>query len=322
MKVHHKNWVYVLMNYVSLPVLYLFLYGKPYQTGFFCDDETLSYPSRPDTVSTPVLVAAGFSLSVLLVVLVEVLNCLDNKCRRPCQRASDILYCMKSYCVFLIGFLIQELVVDVVKNKMGVLRPNFFDVCKPQFNRTLCPGHIREYTCMGTDTDKELRSSRQSFPSGHSALSMYIAAYFCIYIQTRLWIRFSRLLKFFLQFGLVLIAILCGLGRIKDNKHHPYDVITGFILGITVAVFVHVMIGMKIVKTSVNKDRTTLQMLDKSPDCCCTCEQTSDLEQQTPSPLLQNEYLQETGRNSSSAKLVMLQNDERNMLVPVTSEII
>ncbi|XP_053395888.1 phospholipid phosphatase 1-like [Mercenaria mercenaria] len=308
---------------VSLLVLYLFLFGKPYETGFFCDDKSLSYPSIPETISTPVLVAAGFTFSILLVVLVEGLNCCDNKCLRTCRRSTDLVFCVKSYIVFLIGFLVQELVVDAVKNKMGVLRPNFFDVCKPQFNRTSCPGYISNYTCTGNEENKELRSSRQSFPSGHSAFSMYIAIYFCIYIENRLQIKFSRLLKFFLQSGLVFIAILCGLGRIKDNKHHPSDVIAGYILGIGVAVFVHLVIGRTFMKAAGVKERTTLQTKNKTCDCCCTCENSSDLDPQTPAPLLQNEYFQniENGKHSSSTKLIALQNNNHRN-TSMTSEIV
>jgi hypothetical protein len=44
------------------------------------------------------------------------------------------------YAIFLVGFIIQQGVVEVIKSRMGVLRPNFFDVCKPHFNVSLCPG--------------------------------------------------------------------------------------------------------------------------------------------------------------------------------------
>jgi phosphatidate phosphatase len=61
---------------------------------------------------------------------------------------------------------------------------------------------------------------------------------FQIYIEKRLQIRFSKLLKLFLQTGLIFAAILCGLGRIIDNKHHPSDVLAGFVLGSIVAIVV------------------------------------------------------------------------------------
>lgn len=40
-----------------------------------------------------------------------------------------------------------------------------------------------------------------------------------------------------MQFALAFLALLCGQGRIRDNKHHPSDVIAGWILGCGVAVF-------------------------------------------------------------------------------------
>lgn len=41
--------------------------------------------------------------------------------------------------------------------------------------------YISEYVCTNTEVSAtELRDIRQSFPSGHSSFSMYIAAYFCV----------------------------------------------------------------------------------------------------------------------------------------------
>lgn len=43
--------------------------------------------------------------------------------------------------------------------------------------------------------------------------------------------RGARLLRPLLQFLLVMIAVYTGLSRISDYRHHPTDVITGFIQG-------------------------------------------------------------------------------------------
>jgi len=43
------------------------LRGHPYERGFICDDPSLSLPYRPDTISTPVLIIAGFSASLFAV---------------------------------------------------------------------------------------------------------------------------------------------------------------------------------------------------------------------------------------------------------------
>lgn len=61
---------------------------------------------------------------------------------------------------------------------------------------------------------------------------------FQLYLNDRLQLFYSRVLKFFLQSGLLLLSLVCGLLRVYDNKHHLSDVIAGFAIGITVAVAV------------------------------------------------------------------------------------
>lgn len=297
---------------VALPVLYLFVAGKPYVQGFVCDDPRLSYPYKPDTVSTPVLIVVGLVTSIAVLVVVEVLNCADSKCRRACRSPGGITYCVKSYAVFLVGFIIQELFVDAIKNNLGVLRPNFFDVCRPEFNKTFCPGYITEYACTTDDHNAdEILKSRQSFPSGHSAFSMYIALYFSVYIQRALQIQFSRILKLLLQCALIFAAIICGLGRIKDNKHHPSDVIAGFFIGSSVALIVQwKVVDKKVSNFNKVSPSTAFKLENKtnrnaSRNCCRACAQPEDeSEPQSPSSLLTHEFFTDvrTGQTTQSCK--------------------
>ena len=48
--------------------------------------------------------------------------------------------------------------------------------------------------------------------------------------------KFSRLLRPFLQVGFIWVALGTSVSRISDYKHHPSDVLTGALLGVTVAV--------------------------------------------------------------------------------------
>ncbi|XP_045157242.2 phospholipid phosphatase 1-like [Mercenaria mercenaria] len=262
---------------VAVSVLFLFLHGTPYKRGFYCGDVTLSFPFKQDTLSTPLLLMSGVIVSVVVVVITEVLNHIDTKCRQQCVSAASVVYCVKSYAIFLAGFILQQLVVEVVKNRTGVLRPNFFDVCKPQFNTSLCPSYITRYTCTGDD-QKEIRNSRLSFPSGHSSLSMYIAVFFCMYIENRLQISFSRILKLFLQASLILMAILCGVDRIIDNKHHPSDVAAGFLLGVIVAVVMYHQVCWKYYKTT---EEMQLHCNENRSCGCCGFLQSPNIEVQT-----------------------------------------
>ncbi|WAR23794.1 PLPP1-like protein [Mya arenaria] len=293
---------------VGIPVLFLFLRGTPFERGFLCDDPGLSLPYRPETVSTSVLIIAGLSVSIFV-------------------NAEGLVYCVRGYSVFLVGFVLQQLIVEFVKNQLGSLRPNFFDVCRPNFNRSLCPGYISEFTCTGSEHGaEEIRDSRQSFPSGHSSLSMYIAIYFSFYIQRRLQVTFSRTLKIFLQFGLVFLSLICGLGRIQDNKHHPADVIVGFLLGSSTAILVFHFVGIKVLTHFDDSDDLPSRSTNEPQDCCA-CRVTTPIivEPQTPAPLLPNEYFSGMSncngsvlRHTCNLKLNDLPNVRRHMSTPIT----
>ncbi|XP_060554223.1 phospholipid phosphatase 1-like [Ruditapes philippinarum] len=290
----------VLWLAVAIPVLILFLYGTPHERGFLCDDPSLSFPYKTPTLSTSSLLIVSAIVPLLVVFFIEVVNCIDKKCRSQFFTSGMVLYIVNMYAIFLVGFIIQQGVVEVIKSRMGVLRPNFFDVCKPHFNVSLCPGYITKYTCTGSDL-MEIRDSRLSFPSGHSSLAMYIAVFFCVYIDDRLQIINSNILKPFLQSGLVFIAVLCGVDRIMDNKHHPSDVVAGFVLGVVVGLAVYYKIARNVLPVNETPDKSDKHVIrareareSRVSRDCYTYDESQEMEPQSPLPLLQHENLDDT----------------------------
>lgn len=61
---------------------------------------------------------------------------------------------------------------------------------------------------------------------------------FQFYLQARLTWRGARLLRPALQFFLVLLAVYTGLTRISDYRHHPSDVLAGYVQGALTAYWV------------------------------------------------------------------------------------
>ncbi|XP_056132807.1 LOW QUALITY PROTEIN: phospholipid phosphatase 3, partial [Lampris incognitus] len=55
------------------------------------------------------------------------------------------------------------------------------------------------------------------------------------YLQSRFTWRGARLLRPLLQFTLLMMAFYTGLSRVSDHKHHPTDVLAGFVQGALVA---------------------------------------------------------------------------------------
>ena len=74
--------------------------------------------------------------------------------------------------------------------------------------------------------------------------------------------KFSRLLRPFLQVGFIWVALGTSVSRISDYKHHPSDVLTGALLGVTVAVLTvkHFMF------CKYNCERTDLLQLSLGPE--------------------------------------------------------
>nr|QFF91270.1 phospholipid phosphatase 1 isoform 2 [Potamotrygon motoro] len=211
---------------------------KPYQRGFYCDDETISYPFRNSTVTSTVLYSVGFTLPISAIIIGEICSVHWNQLRSDSFIGNSYLATVyKAVGTFLFGAAASQSLTDIAKYSIGRLRPHFLDVCQPiwaEFNCTT--GYITKFTCQG---DKELANeARLSFFSGHSSFSMYCMMFLALYLQARMVGDWSRLLRPTLQFGLIATSVYVGLSRVSDYKHHWSDVLTGLIEGAIAAILV------------------------------------------------------------------------------------
>uniref|UniRef100_A0A3B3ZZU0 Phospholipid phosphatase 3 n=1 Tax=Periophthalmus magnuspinnatus TaxID=409849 RepID=A0A3B3ZZU0_9GOBI len=208
----------------------------PYRRGFYCSDESIRYPQKKgDTISDAVLCAVGILIAIFSIVIGE------------CYRIHQLHEGTKSFIgnpyvaalykqmgVFIFGCAISQSFTDIAKVSVGRMRPHFLDVCKPDFSTIDCSlGYITQYTCTGKES--EVQEARKSFFSGHASFSMYTMLYLAFYLQSRFTWRGARLLRPLLQFTLLMMAFYTGLSRVSDHKHHPTDVLAGFVQGALVA---------------------------------------------------------------------------------------
>ncbi|XP_041358648.1 phospholipid phosphatase 3-like [Gigantopelta aegis] len=241
----------------------------------------------------------GLGIPVTMILLTELVRVADQNGSDKRNRM-DWLMALKGISFFLFGVMVTEAFTEVIKHSIGRLRPNFFDVCKPEFNNINCSTrYITEYTCMNTEfSEREIRESRLSFPSGHASFGMFCAVYTALYLQARFLFGSSVLTKPTLQAGLVLVAVWCGMTRITDHKHFSADVVTGFTLGTIVAWLVFY----KVAWLSLRTVRFTLFPRSFSV--------SSNSEPQTPDPLLRestnqfNVYLDDPMKVDRSKSLV------------------
>ncbi|KAK9956131.1 hypothetical protein ABG768_013885 [Culter alburnus] len=208
---------------------------QPYQRGFYCADDSIRYAYKSSTVPSSVLTAVGLLLPIASIVIGE------------CYRIHYLNQGSKSFVgnpyvstlyrqvgVFIFGCAVSQSFTDIAKVSVGRMRPHFLDVCQPDYSSINCSlGYITQYICRG-DASK-VQEARKSFFSGHASFSMYTMLYLSFYLQSRFTWRGARLLRPLLQFTLLMMAFYTGLSRVSDHKHHPTDVLAGFVQGALVA---------------------------------------------------------------------------------------
>ncbi|PSN49334.1 putative phosphatidate phosphatase [Blattella germanica] len=203
---------------IGFPILLFFLFGQPYKRGFYCDDESLMHPFKESTISSLVLYLVGMMLLIELVhyrrTNNHVVRTLFGKNIHPW-----VWNCYKVIGVFGFGMACSQLTTDIAKYTVGRLRPHFFAVCAPEIDCTK-------------------QENQLSFPSGHSSFSAYTMIFLVLYIQTRFTWEGSRLLRHFLQYLCLMLAMGTALSRISDYKHHWSDVLAGSLQGALVAILV------------------------------------------------------------------------------------
>lgn len=206
----------------------------PYRRGFFCGDSSITYPFvEREAIPDVLLIAGGIAITGLTIALGE---CYRVRFRGVHSRAfvrNRYVSCLyKELGSFLFGCCVGQSLTNMAKLSVGRLRPNFLSVCNITYASINCtPGsYVHQVTCSPIKPKME-EEARKSFFSGHASFAMYTMLYLAFYLQARLSWRGARLLRPLIQFLLVMIAIYTGLTRISDYRHHPSDVVTGFIQG-------------------------------------------------------------------------------------------
>uniref|UniRef100_A0A3Q0S3U2 Phospholipid phosphatase 1 n=1 Tax=Amphilophus citrinellus TaxID=61819 RepID=A0A3Q0S3U2_AMPCI len=219
----------------GVPFAILNVRHSPFRRGFFCNDDSIKYPFKDDTISYELL--GGVMIPVTMIVG-ECLLVHLNRIKSKSSFGSYVARVYKAVGTFLFGAAMSQSLTDIAKYSIGRLRPHFLDVCKPDWKQINCSAgtYIENFTCTGDPT--KVNEGRLSFYSGHSSFSMYCMLFLALYLQARLQADWARLLRPTLQFFLIAASVFTGLSRVSDYKHHWSDVLTGLIQGALMALLV------------------------------------------------------------------------------------
>ncbi|KAK2880129.1 hypothetical protein FQN49_000543 [Arthroderma sp. PD_2] len=239
-----------ISDYVILIALIVGFYildrVEPFHQPFALQNYTLHYPyAVKERVSIPLALAISGGFPILVIIIYTIvldglfshskpLNHATGKRRLTGKyRFKDRLWELNCG---ILGLVLAQgaafVITGALKNACGKPRPDFIDRCQPRsFDEQ--PEHgLSDYTIC-TQTDHEiLKDGFRSFPSGHSSSSFAGLFYLSMYLAGKLHVMDSRgeVWKAFMV--PTLSAGLVAASRIMDARHHPFDVISGSLLGI------------------------------------------------------------------------------------------
>ncbi|XP_066582230.1 phospholipid phosphatase 1-like isoform X2 [Prorops nasuta] len=210
------------------------------QLGFFCNDPKIAHKFRGDTIPFTLLLFGCTIVPFLMVGVIEYKYHASDSCNP--LGGSRTRQIWSWYGHYLVGLTILALVCEIMKVLIGEPRPHFLDTCKPR-EAVNCTtnSYIDKFTCTNNlDTYWFVSDASRSFPSGHSALSVYSSFFLAWYLEKRLPTGIV-LLKPWLQCLVCLWCVTCSLTRITDKRHHWWDVLSGIVMGLTFSAFVVIL---------------------------------------------------------------------------------
>ncbi|XP_014007373.2 phospholipid phosphatase 2 isoform X1 [Salmo salar] len=232
--VHKKNMLILVdvlcVVVAALPSAVLTLMFSPYQRGIYCDDESIRYPYRRDTISHRAMAAVTIPSSIVIITTGEAYLVYSKRLHSNSNFNQYMSALYKVVGTFLFGAAVSQSLTDLAKFTIGRPRPNFLSVCNP----TVCSGYMLQLNCTGNP--QNVTESRLSFYSGHSAFGMYSMLFLALYVQARMQGKWTRLVRPTVQFFLVSFAVYVGYTRVSDYKHHWSDVLVGLLQGTLIAV--------------------------------------------------------------------------------------
>lgn len=242
------NFILNIFTAIVLVVVFVVLEVYPivpaFHRGFYCNDDTINKPYlEKETISTSTLIVT----SVLLVIILATICELTKRCRKtaPTQPQNVVLIRRKfpawicrllsRISLIIIGLLMTLIVVDIGKKLIGRLRPHFLTVCQPDTNLYNCTdGYITADVCTNPDI-AVVAEARLSFPSGHAAMSAFVAVVLALYIEYT--VKVGSLFKPLVQYMLLCVGLAGALSRIPDYYHHWSDVLVGLFIGVAHALY-------------------------------------------------------------------------------------
>ncbi|OXV06408.1 hypothetical protein Egran_05824 [Elaphomyces granulatus] len=141
----------------------------------------------------------------------------------------------------ILGLLLSQslafIITQVLKNATGKPRPDLIDRCQPEASSEALKPFSLSNSSICTGDHAILKDGFRSWPSGHSSSSFAGLFYLSLFLCGKMHVLDNRgeVWKTIIVMIPCLAAALIAVSRIMDARHHPFDVISGSLLGVFMA---------------------------------------------------------------------------------------
>ncbi|MFT7815652.1 phospholipid phosphatase 1 isoform X2 [Arapaima gigas] len=144
-----------LLPLAGLPFATLTLLHRPYKRGFFCNDDSITFPLKEDTIPYQLLAGTVIPFALLVMITGECLSVHFKRIKSKSSFNNSYVACVyKAVGTFLFGAAMSQSLTDIAKYSIGRLRPHFLDICRPIWSQINCTSgsYIENFTCTGDKT--------------------------------------------------------------------------------------------------------------------------------------------------------------------------
>lgn len=240
-----------ILDYVIILVLILGFYAldavEPYHQHFSLQNYSIQYPyavKERITINFAVTLDAVIP-AIIIAVYCLVIDGIFSHQSAPDRRGKN-KYTLKERLWELncgvLGLALSQglafVITGALKNATGKPRPDLIDRCSPTpGSKDLPVFGLSNSSICEQKNHAILKDGFRSFPSGHSSSAFAGLFYLSLYLAGKLHVLDKRgeVWKSFIVMIPTLGAALIAVSRIMDARHHPFDVISGSLLGMMMA---------------------------------------------------------------------------------------
>ncbi|RUS84665.1 hypothetical protein EGW08_007585 [Elysia chlorotica] len=244
-----KIWIN-LVGYIAVTLALIVIKVRPdlmpaNERGYNCNDPTLKYPTKQDSVHQQTLIISTVSILLISVFISEGVYSVtpDYHSQRSLEALGEVplkdkifLFINLVTSKLLYGYLGLILTMNLtyhLQHMTSSFRPDFLGVCDPKPKH--CEHNQIGYFIHCQQPNRALLAdSRMSFPSEYATISFYMVFFSSLIIERAISGDFFAL-KLAVQSSYLFWAIYVTCSRIKDNKNHPIDSMCGCFIGILMA---------------------------------------------------------------------------------------